>query len=146
MFNAITRIQRRAAPIITGAYRTTAGPAVDVEVHLLPVPQQLDTKHARSDHANRNNAYAAMALCQDDNRIPSPLDRFSSILERKYSIQLDQLEKGQPRVVPAWWTPPLIHIADAPDMPSKNITFPILMCSVSIPMEVASMVTSALLR
>lgn len=41
----------------------------------------------------------------------SPLNRSSTILEYNIGIQLNQLEKRQPHVVPPWWTPPNVHIA-----------------------------------
>ncbi|KAM3486344.1 hypothetical protein MY8738_000560 [Beauveria namnaoensis] len=44
---------------------------------------------------------------------PSPLDRLSNMLHSKYGIQLSQLEKRQPHIVPPWWCPPFIRINES---------------------------------
>jgi hypothetical protein len=103
MVAAIAQIQRRAAQIITRAFRTTARATVEVEAHLLPPLQQLEQTALEATIRIRTTPlYEEMALPKNTNKAQSPLDRFSSTLECKYNVQLDQLEKRQQHIVPPW--------------------------------------------
>ncbi|GFF61851.1 Ribonuclease H-like protein [Aspergillus udagawae] len=119
MVNVIKELQRRAAQIITGAYRTTAGATVDVEAHLLPVRQQLEQTVLEAAMRTRTSPlYIDMATPEGDNNTGGsdalgPLAGLSSILEQKYKVQLDQLEKRVPHAVPPWWTPPFVRINES---------------------------------
>ena len=116
MLNTITRVQRRAAHVITGAFRTTAGSAVDVEANLLPVRQQLEQTALESIIRLRTTPlYAEMARLGKNSKARSPLGRLSTVLKNKYRLQLGRLEKRQPYVVPPWWTPPSTHIDLSPE-------------------------------
>jgi len=110
-----------AAQIITGAFRTTSGAAAEVEAHLLPSLQQLEQIALEATMRIRTTPlYEEMAPSENNNMAKSPLNRFSSILQNKYNIQLDRLEKRQPHIVPPWWIPPFTRIAESPEAAVKE--------------------------
>jgi ribonuclease HI len=121
MTSTIQRIQRRAAQIITGAFRTTAGAAVDVESHLLPVQQQLEQTALEATMRIRttplHDDITTAEIGRGETGTPaqgrserSPLERFSGTLESKHGLRLERLEKRIPHVVPPWWIPPPVRI------------------------------------
>lgn len=117
MLNTIKRIQRRAAQIITGAFRTTAGSAVDVEANLLPIQQYLEQTALEATLRIRTTPlYTEMARMKEGSKPVSSLDRLSSILETKHGVRLEQLEKRRPHGVPPWWIPPFTQIDPSPEV------------------------------
>jgi len=88
---------------------------------IAPTDATTGTDGTRSCNAHSNlPLYTEMEQHRNSNNVHSPLNQLSGILDDKYKIQLDQLEKRQPHIVPPWWTPPYTHIAESPEMAVKE--------------------------
>lgn len=119
MISTIRRVQRRAAQIITGVFRTIAGTAVDIEAHLLPVIQQLQQTAIETTMRIRTTPlFEEMAIIENSQAqqyprkdVISPINRFSTILKDKFDMDLSHLKKRQPHIVSPWWKPPKTRVA-----------------------------------
>src|SRR5204863_9580893 len=124
----LTKIQKRAAALIAGAFRTTAGTALDIELFIPPVQQQLE----------RLNGFALTRIMGSpveprikesrthQNRpcnLWSPLQRLQHQFTQIFNtLQLNQesMEVVTPFVVAPWWEPPEVQIAHNKEEALKN--------------------------
>ena len=109
----LTPVQRRAAQIIMGAFRTTAANAVEVEAHLLPIDQQMERSSLHSALRMLScPAYNPLQVDPTDNG-QSPLHHHARLLHKHYGIDQAQLEYRRPHIVTPWWRPPQVIIDDS---------------------------------
>lgn len=114
----VTSVQRRAAQIITGAFRTTAANAVEVEAHLLPLDQQMEKRSLHT--ALRMLSGSSRPVLSDTGgqgrySKENPMSRHARVLQKRYRIQHADLEHRQPFIVTPWWKPPSVVIASTPE-------------------------------
>jgi hypothetical protein len=121
MVKACEKIQRRGCQIITGAFRTVSGAALDVETFLLPAKQAMEEAIAKSMIRIRTGpTYPQIRKIRDSVELNrgggyrrsfksrSPLDK----LERRYMTKLgptvmESLETRQPFTTEPWRAPPI---------------------------------------
>ena len=117
----LTAIQRRAGAIIAGAFRTTAGPALDIELFLLPMKQQLEkaagdaTIRILTSPAHQELMEGRRPRWRRAQKLQSPIERTTRQGKVDGWIPDSMPEIRHPYVAPPWWIPPAIHIATSAD-------------------------------
>ncbi|KAK0368799.1 reverse transcriptase [Colletotrichum limetticola] len=115
--NRLQRLQARAARTMCGAYRATSFPALDVEMHLLPVEQQI-WKH-NIDTISRVGM--AEVTARREMKI-SPRQTITNRIRDGQDVTNEQHEHEHipPFITPPWWQGPRIHIAGGTEQAEKE--------------------------
>ena len=117
----LNTIQQRAGAIIAEAFRTTAGSALDVELFLLPMKQQLEkatgdaTARILTSPIHHEIMEGRRPRQRKAQKLQSPIERTTRQGMADSWIPNTTPEIRHPYVVPPWWTPPSIHIATSAD-------------------------------
>ncbi|KGO73013.1 reverse transcriptase [Penicillium italicum] len=111
---AFRSMQRQVLQYIAGAFRTTAGPALEVCLFVPPAPiaiQRLAEEACLRIHVSPLRCTLA-ARSNEGRRygLMSPLKRLETLLKFK-GIEVNRLELIRPFAVPPWWQPPETRIA-----------------------------------
>uniref|UniRef100_A0A8H7K1V6 Reverse transcriptase domain-containing protein n=1 Tax=Bionectria ochroleuca TaxID=29856 RepID=A0A8H7K1V6_BIOOC len=104
-------LQARAARMISGAFRATSSPALDVETHLLPMEHQI-WKHnlealIRLGPAKSEPMKARQKI--------SPRDAIQRVLDGRQGPSLKEQESIPPYITPPWWRGPKTYIEETAD-------------------------------
>ena len=120
-------IQRKAAKIITGAFKTVSGPALDVEAFLLPLRQHLNKitaetylrirttpLHQTLEQIGRDGTWAGY-----HNDWHGLYGRWGPLERHKHRCEMvlgretvESLELRKPFLTPTWWEPPETYVSD----------------------------------
>jgi hypothetical protein len=118
---SLKTLQAKAARIIGGAYKATLGPATDIELHLLPIEQQiwklsLETV-GRILSTDEMPMLAEFRLFRNTRsrgrRKPylSPLRHIYGRLHQRRGATIEHQELIPPHIAPPWWQGPSVRIA-----------------------------------
>lgn len=107
-------MQARAARVITGAFRATSKPALDIETYLLPIKHQLDKLISEATlriSANPSLEIIVQGRSKRKKRAKTPLEIATRRFESRTGQSIQNLEKIIPYVTAPWWTPPTLQNA-----------------------------------
>jgi len=131
VIKTLTSVQRRAARVIAGAFRNTSGPALNVELYLMPVKQVLEKALGETlIRLRTSQVYDQIAEARQHSRATEGNFRYWSPLcklEERYDAQgrvdletLESMERIRPWVAPPWRVPTKYRIAEDKDIALKE--------------------------
>lgn len=115
----VQSLQGRAARVMSGAYKATSLPALDVEMHLLPIQQQI-WKH-NIEALDRIGAPSRRPTRQSQRRRTkiSPREAIQNTIHHSDVNSWTQ-EHIDPFVAPPWWQGPQTHIEETAEEARKR--------------------------
>jgi ribonuclease HI len=127
--NKLKSTQARAARIISGAFKATASAALDIEVYLTPIKQQIWKHNAKmlatilSSEDAIVRKWALIPQVITGRRPPlytSPMKAILLDLLSKQAMDRTEIETITPYITPPWWTGPRAYIDNAEDATSRH--------------------------
>lgn len=97
-------VQYQAAKTITGAYRATSSPALDIETYILPIEQRLDYLTAKTALriASSPSYSTIIAVRREKLAQRSPLKVLINRLQENTQSSISNLEQIIPYIAPTW--------------------------------------------
>lgn len=126
--NKLKSTQARAARIISGVFKAIASAALDIEVYLTPIKQQIWKHNAKmlatilssEDALVRDWVIPQVNTGRGPTTYTSPLKAISQDLSRKQAIDRTEIETIIPYITPPWWLCPQTYIDNTEAATSRH--------------------------
>lgn len=110
-------IQGRALKVVTGTFRATSLPALDIEAFVLPIQQKLDKLSCESllriVSCQRYETIVTQRPRPSKNKNISPLEILCGRFEKWFGCKIEHLERTVPFITLPWWIPSTTEIASS---------------------------------
>lgn len=116
----LEKLQARAARSMCGAYRATSSPALDVEMHLTPIEQQIRKHNLITIGRIQDAASQQQPNTTQDRARRSPRDTIRQELQRRPSPNGINQETIKAFIVPPWWQRPRFYIESNAEQAMKE--------------------------
>ena len=115
ILKALQTIQGRANRVVTGAFKATSLPALDIETFLLPISFRLEKLASESLLRIASSQLYETIIKKRPKpaqlRQLSPLENLTRQFEKRSGLRIANLERTVPFIVSPWWVPPKTTIA-----------------------------------